>query len=313
MRDRLTHRELLQRIAIGHVAQVELDQAEAHRLRGFHGDARCLGDPRRLIARDVPDPVGAVAEQRRDLRRFVGDAAILDPPDRRLALRTAGEVLAGQLHIHVLARREAGDAIRPGADRLLERRRRVVRAIEPVRQHRQDGGEIVERRRERRLQQQPERVGVDLLRALDPADVADHRDLVAGIADIVVGVDGIGGGEGTPVLPFDVVAQREFERGGIDPAPALRQQRPVLPALRVAPDQRVPDLLAGDHHHLAGHVVIRIDRIDRVGARPAQRVGCVLCVGELRRGEREQYGDRSSHCGSGEGHGHILRRDREGA
>ena len=105
--------------------------------------------------------------------------------------------------------------------------------------------------------------------------VARRRDLLVG-EDRVDRVDHVVGGELVAVVERDVLAQSEFQRRLVHPLEGFGEQRLDLECLRIAIDERIPDLMA-EHDAGAKLVVVRRDVGDGVAPGDTQRVGRFLC------------------------------------
>ena len=125
---------------------------------------------------------------------------------------------------------------------------------------------------------------VDLGRVIDEGVVAWRRYLLVGQYR-VDRIDHVVGGQLVAVVEGDVRSQREFQRGLVHPFVRFGEQRLELKGLRVAIDQRIPDLMA-DHDAGAKLVVVRRDVGHGVAPGDAQRVGRFLR--HRRRGSRRQ-------------------------
>ena len=88
-------------------------------------------------------------------------------------------------------------------------------------------------------------------------------DLVLGLGDEVQGVDHVVGVELLAVVELHALAQVELERLVVDLPPGGGELALVLAAVRIAIDQRVPDVLADDHAD-ADVVEVGIDVLRRL-------------------------------------------------
>ena len=141
---------------------------------------------------------------------------------------------------------------------------------------------------------------VDLGGVIEVSVIARCGDLLVG-QDRVDRVDHIVGRQLVAVVEGDIWTQHEFERRLVHPLERLGDQWLELKGLRIAIDQRIPDLMP-EHDAGAQLIVVRRDVGHRVAPGDAQRVGRFLRDG--RRGAKQ------CRCQNRPGHGapaHDLR------
>ena len=130
MEDRLTHLLLGQRIVgAGAAGRIHAEILDAHRFGAHRLQVRHAGDGIELVGAELPDPVGAAAQQFGHLggriRHFVDD----DLADRGLALRAVGVIAVVAFQIDLGDAVHLGDLVRAGANRVL----RVFLRLRPSR------------------------------------------------------------------------------------------------------------------------------------------------------------------------------------
>ncbi len=255
-----------------------------------------------LVGTELPDPVGAPAQQFGHLGGGVRHLVQHDLADRRLALRAVGVIALVAFHGNF------GNAVHPD-DLVGSRSDRVLRVFLwshllaiVLRHHVERHRHVIERRGEHALQFHAHMRVVHLGRMIHVGVIARRRDLLVG-QDRVDRVDDIVGRQLVAVVECDVLAQREFQRRLLGPFEGLGEQRLDLERLRIAIDERIPDLMA-EHDAGAKLVVVGRDIGDRVSPGDAQRVGGLLrhCRHGCRRQCRRQNRSTQSLA-----HRHVSR------
>ena len=231
--DRLTHALVLERVTLG----VEVDPDDARRGWRGDGEAAVLGQPGRLLWRDVEDEVDVAALQREHPRALIGVGAA----DDGAQLRLAAPVLIVGLQPHFLAALVVDELEGAGADRrgvqvvvadLLDLRRAVHH--DPV------VAERVDERRERRLGRDLQVVLARHLHRLD------HRQ--RGLADRVLA-------EALEIEPQRLGVERRAV-GELDALARVQRPRLAVPGLLPRLHQPRDDLaVAGEPHQGLGNLI----------------------------------------------------------
>ena len=194
--------------------------------------------------------------------------------NRRLALGTVGVIALIALHIDFGGAVHLGDLVRTRGDRMLRVLLRphllAIRLRHDVESHRH----VIERRGKHPLQLYANMAIVHLGRVIEIGVVARSRDLLVG-QDRVDRVDDIVGRQLVAVVKGDIWAQREFKRRLVNPLVRFGEQRLELEGLRIAIDERIPDLMP-EHEAGAKLVVVRRDVWHGIAPGDAQRVGRFL-------------------------------------
>jgi hypothetical protein len=286
MHDRLAHARVAQLRRQRALGRIHLQERIAHDLGGHDLKIWRAAQLLRLIERDVLDEIEPAREHLGDLGLPVRNEAQLDLFDLRLRFRAVLEIIGVAHEPDVFAHGVLDDPIGARTDRLLVHALRPDLGIICMRVDHDGAGQIFDRGRKRPPGDDAHAVGVELLGAVDPVDVALGGGLVVRLGDEIQRIDHVVGVELGTVVELHAPAQLELERLLVDPFPGGRELPLVLVGLGIAIDQRVPHLMGQDHAD--AHVVeIGIGVVENLVVGDAERV---VLLGRHRRRYADHQG-----------------------
>ena len=304
--DRLAHAYVFQHGGGRFLVRGHGEEHDAHGLSRGHRERGHGFQLLRLVRRDVVNPIQPAGHQFGVLGVHVRDQAQLQRLDLRLRFGALLEVVRIALHAHQPPLLVLGHHVGSGTDRLLAHALGSDLGVVLVRVHHHRPGEVFQRRGKRFLHFDADLELIDLLGGRDPVDVLLRGRLVLRFGHEIELVHHVVGVEGLAVVEFHSAAQIEFERGVVYPAPGGRKRRLVFVGLRVAVDQRVPDVVRQDHAD--AHVVeISVQALRTLVGGEPDRVFALAGFDRQREGDCRGEQRRMKH-GVIPGHGEVPRR-----